>query len=103
MSVDRSSWRTEGLDELCDAFLAMRDRAEVAAFLRDLCTLSEIQAMTHRLQAARLLAEHVPYASVAEQVGTSTTTVTRVAQWLHRGEGGYQLALERTARRDPGA
>ena len=37
--------------------------------------------------------------SVAERTGASTTTVTRVAQWLRRGEGGYRLALDRQARR----
>jgi TrpR-related protein YerC/YecD len=97
--MEGATWHTTGLDELCDAFLAMRTRDEVASFLRDLCTLSELEAMTHRLQVARLLARGVPYAAVAEQVGTSTTTVTRVAQWLRRGEGGYTLALERTAER----
>jgi len=29
-------------------------------------------------------------------VHTSTATVTRVAQWLRHGAGGYTLALERT-------
>ena len=97
MATPGPGWHTAALDELCDAFLALRTRDEIAAFLRDLCTLSELEAMTHRLQAARLLASGVPYATVAERVGTSTTTVTRVAQWLRRGEGGYTLVLERTA------
>jgi TrpR-related protein YerC/YecD len=100
MDSDRTSagpgWHTPALDELSDAFLALRTRDEVAAFLRDLCTLAELEAMSHRLQAARLLAQGVPYAAVAGRVGTSTTTVTRVAQWLRRGEGGYQLVLSRT-------
>src|SRR4051794_18456761 len=87
------SWREPAVDELCDAFLALQDREQVACFLRDLCTLSEIEAMAHRLQAARLLAQGVPYAAVAQQVGASTTTVTRVAYWLRHGEGGYALAL----------
>ena len=90
-----SSWRTQALDELCDAFAGLHDREEVARFLRDLCTLSEIEAMAHRLQAARLLTSGLPYAAVAEKAGTSTTTVTRVAHWLRHGEGGYALALDR--------
>jgi uncharacterized protein YerC len=52
--------------------------------------------MAHRLAAARLLDQGLPYHTVAERVGGSTTTVTRVAQWLRRGEGGYRLVLDRT-------
>jgi uncharacterized protein YerC len=44
---------------------------------------------------ARLLDQGLPYHRIAEQTGASTTTVTRVAQWLRRGEGGYRLALDR--------
>src|SRR4051794_28266563 len=88
-------WRTQGLDELCDAFLALRDRDEVARFLRDLCTLGELEALTHRLQVARMVARGIPYAAVAEEIGASTTTVTRVAHWLRHGEGGYRTVLER--------
>jgi TrpR-related protein YerC/YecD len=94
------SWRTEGLDDLCDALLALRTRDEMAAFLRDACTLGELEALAHRLAVARLVAAGTPYAETAQRVGTSTTTVTRVAHWLHHGEGGYALALERLAARD---
>ncbi len=69
---------------------------EIGAFLRDLCTAAEIEAMAHRLAAARLLDRGLPYHQVAERIGGSTTTVTRVAQWLRRGEGGYRLVLDRT-------
>ena len=39
----------------------------------------------------------MPYLEIASRVGTSTTTVTRVAQWLRNGTGGYRLALDRLA------
>ena len=88
-----------GLDELADALLSLRTRDEVQRFLRDLCTLPELQALTHRWQTARLLEEHVPYLEIAERVPTSTATVTRVAQWLWHGTGGYRTALERVGRK----
>src|SRR5215475_8762132 len=74
----------DDLQQLAVAFLTLKTPDEVAAFLRDLCTPAEIEALSHRLQVARLLAEGLPYATVAERVGASTTTVTRVAQWLRR-------------------
>ena len=85
-----------GLDQLADALLTLRTRDEAKRFLRDLCTLGELQAVAHRWQIVRLLAEGRPYLEIAERVHTSTATVTRVAQWLRHGAGGYELALART-------
>ena len=85
-----------GLDDVADALLAMHTRDELKRFLRDLCTLSELEALAHRWQTARLVDEGVPYHEIAHRVPTSTATVTRVAQWLRHGAGGYRLALERT-------
>ena len=93
----RHSWRTTETDELFDAILSLRTGEEAAAFFRDLCTLSELEAMAHRWQVARLVDAGLPYQAVASQTGASTTTVTRVAHWLRHGEGGYRLALDRTA------
>jgi TrpR-related protein YerC/YecD len=84
-----------GLDELADAALTLRTREELKRFLRDLCTLGELEALAHRWQIVRLLDEGLPYLEIADRVHTSTATVTRVAQWLRHGAGGYALALER--------
>ena len=89
---------TEGERHWQDLFTtiaALRTPAETQAFLRDLCTRAELDAMAHRWQVAQLLEEGLPYLEVAQKTHTSTTTVTRVAQWLRNGEGGYRLALAR--------
>ena len=85
------------MEELFDAVTALQNRSEVEHFLRDLCTLSELEAMAHRWQVARLLEEGLPYLEISERTGASTTTVTRVAHWLRHGEGGYRLALDRAS------
>ena len=92
-----------GLDDLADAVLALRTRDEARRFLRDLCTLGELEALAHRWQIARLVDSGRSYLEIAEAVHTSTATVTRVAHWLRHGAGGYALVLERTARRQPGS
>jgi TrpR-related protein YerC/YecD len=92
----------DGLDALADALLTLRTRDEMARFVRDLCTLPELEALAHRWQTALLLEQGVPYVEIAERVPTSTATVTRVAQWLRHGTGGYRIALERTRRRARG-
>ena len=85
-----------GLDALAVALRTLRTEEEITRFLRDLCTLPELEALAHRWQTVRLLDEGVPYVEIAERVPTSTATVTRVAQWLRNGTGGYRLALDRT-------
>jgi len=83
-------------DELVSAFATLGERPVVAAFLRDLCTTTELDAMGQRLQVARLVDEGVPYQEISRRTGASTATVTRVAQWLHHGEGGYREVLKRS-------
>jgi TrpR-related protein YerC/YecD len=80
------------------AILSLEEQAEVERFFRDLCTLSELEAMAHRWQVARLLDKGLPYVEIAERTHASTTTVTRVAHWLRHGEGGYRLALDRAGK-----
>ncbi len=88
-----------GLDELAAAIVSLRSTDEVTRFLRDLCTLPELEALAHRWQTVRLLEQGIPYLEIAGRVPTSTATVTRVAQWLRHGTGGYRIALDRESRR----
>jgi len=85
--------------DLFATITALRTPQETQAFLRDLCTRAELDAMAHRWQVAQLLEEGLPYLEVAQKAQASTTTVTRVAQWLRNGEGGYRLALARRPKR----
>jgi TrpR-related protein YerC/YecD len=80
---------------LFDAIQSLEGGDETESFFRDLCTLSELEAMAHRWEVARLLEQGLPYLEIAERTGASTTTVTRVAHWLRHGEGGYRQALDR--------
>jgi uncharacterized protein YerC len=47
----------------------------------------------------RLLDEGLHYAEISKRTGASTATITRIAAWLHHGEGGYRRALERIRQR----
>lgn len=93
--VGRPVEEVPGLEALARALRSLRTEDEVSRFLRDLCTLPELEALAHRWQTVLLLEEGVPYVEIAERVPTSTATVTRVAQWLRHGTGGYRVALER--------
>ena len=99
-STEPRHWPTGDHAELFAAIASMKTAEETSHFLRDLCTVSELDAMAHRWQVAQLLDEGLPYLEVARRAHASTTTVTRVAQWLRRGEGGYSLALRRRHRKN---
>lgn len=66
----------------------------MGSFLRDIATLGELQALSERLEVARLLGRGYSYRQVAAETGASTTTVTRVAHFLENGEGGYRNFLK---------
>ena len=92
-------WETQETRDLLKTIVSLRTVSEAERFFRDLCTLSELEAMTHRWQAAQLVDRGLPYHEVSRKTGASTTTVTRVAHWLRHGEGGYRLMLARRKRR----
>ena len=88
-------WRTPETEALIDAILRLEDRDEAERFLRDLCTLGELRDMAQRWAVVRLLDAGMHYAEISKQTGASTATITRIASWLHHGEGGYRAALDR--------
>jgi len=89
------TWRNEAVSELLDAVLRLETVDEASAFFRDLCTLGELHDMAQRWAVVRLLDAGMHYAEISRLTGASTATITRIAQWLHHGEGGYKRALER--------
>jgi TrpR-related protein YerC/YecD len=76
--------------------LAALDRAEdVRAFLEDLCTPAELEAMADRWRVVPLLLKGVPYRDIHERTRVSVTTIGRVARTLEHGAGGYAKAAQR--------
>lgn len=88
------SWRKEPwFKSLVTAMRSRKTDVDMENFLRDIATLSELQALSERLEVARLLAQGLSYRQVAAKTGASTTTVTRVASFIENGEGGYRDVL----------
>jgi TrpR-related protein YerC/YecD len=82
-------------EALIQAFLSLRSPGEVRAFLEDLCTPSELEAMADRWRVVPLLRADVPYREIHDRTGVSVTTIGRVARCLDLGSGGYRLAIDR--------
>lgn len=88
------TWRREPwFKALAGALRSCKTDEDMANFLRDIGTLSELQAWSERLEVARMLAKGMSYRDVARVTGASTTTVTRVAKFIENGEGGYRKFL----------
>mgnify|MGYP006189495223 FL=1 len=91
------------LEDLIQALLTLRSPGELRAFLEDLCTPSELEAMADRWGVVPHLVAEVPYREIHDRTGVSVTTIGRVARCLDLGEGGYRLAAERLGHRAPDA
>jgi TrpR-related protein YerC/YecD len=78
---------------LARALLGLERVEQVQAFLEDLCTPAELEAMTDRWRVVPLVAEGVPYREIHERTLVSVTTIGRVARTFERGAGGYAMAL----------
>lgn len=84
---------------LADALVALRDRDEMCAFLEDLCTPAELEAMCDRWRVVPLLLDGMPYREIHDRTAVSVTTIGRVARTLERGAGGYGAAIASLATR----
>jgi len=81
------------VDSLCRAMLTLENVGEMRAFLRDLCTPAELEALADRWRVVPYLLRGVPYREIHERTAVSVTTIGRVARFLSQGNGGYQAAV----------
>lgn len=79
---------------LFKAILSLKNDEECLDLLEDLCTINEIEDMSHRIEIAYLLKEGKTFNEVQEETGASSTTISRVSRCLKYGKG-YKTVLER--------
>ncbi len=86
---------TAPVEDLCAALLSLGDPQQALNFLNDLCTPTEVAALSDRWHAARLLHQGFSQRDVAARTNVALGTVTRVARALKNGHGGYRAMLQR--------
>ena len=83
------------LDMLFKAILELENIDECYKFFEDIATITELKAISQRIQVAKMLKEKRVYTEIAEATGASTATISRVNKCLNYGQGGYNIVLDR--------
>jgi len=84
--------RKDQPEDLYKAISALSTSDEVRAFLTDLCTPQELEALKQRFLVAKMLWDGKFYSEIIEMTGASSATVSRVKRSLHAGNG-YALVF----------
>ena len=84
----------ENCDKLFEAILKLNSVEECRRFFEDICTIKELEAISQRLDVAKLLAGGMNYQEIIKVCGASTATISRVNKCLQYGGGGYSLVLK---------
>ncbi|MEZ5460566.1 YerC/YecD family TrpR-related protein, partial [Dokdonella sp.] len=92
-SIEAETPAAKAEDSLCKALLALDSVPAMRAFLRDLCTPSELEALADRWRVVPYILKGMPYREIHDRTAVSITTIGRVARFLSQGNGGYLAAL----------
>ncbi|MBQ8408672.1 MAG: TrpR-like protein, YerC/YecD [Clostridia bacterium] len=85
----------ESIEFLYRSIVSLETVEDCKNFLQDICTASELQEMSRRLKAAKMLSEGIVYSEIAAKTGLSTATISRVNHCLKYGNDGYHKVLEK--------
>ena len=80
---------------LYESLLQLKDVDECRRFMEDLCTVTELNAMSQRIEVAMYLREGMIYQDILKRTGASSATISRVNRCLQYGAEGYQTVLPR--------
>jgi TrpR-related protein YerC/YecD len=92
-SIEAETTVASAETSLCKALLTLDTIAEMRAFLRDLCTPAELEALIDRWRVVPFILKGMPYRQIHDRTAVSITTIGRVARFLSQGNGGYLVAL----------
>jgi TrpR-related protein YerC/YecD len=79
--------KNESIIELYKIIASLETIEEVDELLEDLCTYKEIEQMSQRIKAAKLLLEGDTYEEVISKTNISSATLSRVSKCVKYGKG----------------
>ena len=90
-----SKIKDENTDFLFDAILQLQSKEECYQFFEDLCTVSELKALSQRIVVAKMISDKRVYSDIVAATGASTATISRVNRSLIYGCDGYDMVFSR--------
>ncbi len=90
-----SKLKDDNTDFLFRCILELKNLEECYGFFEDLCTVSELKAMSQRTVVAKMLRDKHVYSDIVSHTGASTATISRVNRSLNYGTDGYELIFRR--------
>lgn len=82
-------------EQLYKAIAEIKNEKEARLFFQDLCTPTEVQALSDRWRVVSLIKKGLSYRKICEVTKVSVTTIGRVSRCILLGDGGYNLIYER--------
>ena len=61
------NWKTSKLKNLTKILLGIKDEKEMLNFLRDICTLEELEVISSRWQAVQMIDKGISYREIAKK------------------------------------
>lgn len=86
--------------KLAKALALLHSAPEVANFLKDLLSESEVLMLARRLQIAELLIQGLTYEQIKSELKVSFGTIARVQTWLELYGEGYRTVVKRIAKKE---
>ena len=83
------------VENLFEAILCLENMKECYNFFEDLCTVTELKALSQRFQVAKMLDSGKVYSDIVSTTGASTATISRVNRSLNYGCDGYRVLFDR--------
>ncbi|MEI6579382.1 MAG: YerC/YecD family TrpR-related protein [Eubacteriales bacterium] len=87
--------KNKNTDFLFKAILSLENIDECYAFFEDLCTVTELKALSQRITVAKMLTEKQVYTNIVQTTGASTATISRVNRSLTNGCDSYEKIFAR--------
>jgi len=85
----------ENFDELFKEILKLESIDECRKFFDDLCTMKELESMTQRIKAAKMILDGKTFVEVIEETKISSATLSRVSKCIKYGDNGYKTIIEK--------
>ena len=80
--------------ELYESILKLKDLDQCERFFKDLCSITELNAIEQRFMVAKMLYEGKVYTEICEKTHASSATISRVNRALNYGENALREVFE---------